>query len=148
MATIALREITKQFPGTVAPAVDHVSFELTEGTTCMLVGTSGSGTLDDSDLVLQVACEVLQGPCEAAQLFRIDNRLAHGGPPTQKEATSAVTLANGAAVYNNPDKNAKDDKFVVDVEKPGKTDYEFNLDVAGKDPAQPSPHAIKRLPGI
>ena len=43
MATIAFNEITKQFPGTSSPAVDAVTFEVTEGKTCMLVGTSGSG---------------------------------------------------------------------------------------------------------
>src|ERR1700724_548409 len=43
MATIAFNEITKQFPGTSTPAVDHVTFEVREGSTCMLVGTSGSG---------------------------------------------------------------------------------------------------------
>ena len=43
MATIAFRQITKQFAGTAAPAVDAVSFEVSEGCTCMLVGTSGSG---------------------------------------------------------------------------------------------------------
>src|SRR6202163_4658079 len=43
MATIAFKEITKQFPGTQSPAVDAVTFEVTEGKTCMLVGTSGSG---------------------------------------------------------------------------------------------------------
>src|SRR5947199_4242544 len=43
MAKIALQAITKQFPGSDKPAVDAVTFEVTEGTTCMLVGTSGSG---------------------------------------------------------------------------------------------------------
>jgi osmoprotectant transport system ATP-binding protein len=43
MATIAFNKITKQFPGTPAPAVDAVTFEVAEGKTCMLVGTSGSG---------------------------------------------------------------------------------------------------------
>ncbi len=43
MATIAFKEITKQFPGTQSPAVDAVTFEVPEGKTCMLVGTSGSG---------------------------------------------------------------------------------------------------------
>ncbi len=43
MATIAFREITKQFPGSQIPAVDAVSFAVPEGSTCMLVGTSGSG---------------------------------------------------------------------------------------------------------
>jgi len=43
MATIAFNKITKQFPGTPLPAVDAVTFEVIEGRTCMLVGTSGSG---------------------------------------------------------------------------------------------------------
>lgn len=43
MGKIAFNEITKQYAGTTKPAVDHVSFDLPEGTTCMLVGTSGSG---------------------------------------------------------------------------------------------------------
>ena len=40
---IAFHEITKQFPGSAKPAVDHVTFDVPEGSTCMLVGTSGSG---------------------------------------------------------------------------------------------------------
>ncbi len=43
MAKIAFEAITKQFAGASKPAVDAVTFEVTEGTTCMLVGTSGSG---------------------------------------------------------------------------------------------------------
>src|SRR5437762_10034480 len=43
MAKIAFQAITKQFAGSSKPAVDAVTFEVTEGTTCMLVGTSGSG---------------------------------------------------------------------------------------------------------
>jgi osmoprotectant transport system ATP-binding protein len=43
MAKIAFQAITKQFIGSNKPAVDAVTFEVTEGTTCMLVGTSGSG---------------------------------------------------------------------------------------------------------
>jgi len=43
MATIAFREITKQYRGASTPAVDSISFEVPEGSICMLVGTSGSG---------------------------------------------------------------------------------------------------------
>ncbi len=43
MAKIAFQAITKQFASSNKPAVDAVTFEVTEGTTCMLVGTSGSG---------------------------------------------------------------------------------------------------------
>ena len=43
MATIAFQEVTKRYPGAGRPAVDGVTFEIREGTVCMLVGTSGSG---------------------------------------------------------------------------------------------------------
>jgi hypothetical protein len=47
-------------------------------------------------------------------------------------------------LYNDPDVNAKTHpEFVIDHDKPGKTDYEFNLEVAGKDPVKsPGPHAV------
>lgn len=43
MANIVFNKITKQYAGTPTPAVDAVSFTVTEGSTCMLIGTSGSG---------------------------------------------------------------------------------------------------------
>jgi osmoprotectant transport system ATP-binding protein len=43
MATIAFHTVTKQYPGASRPAVDGVTFEVPEGTVCMLLGTSGSG---------------------------------------------------------------------------------------------------------
>src|ERR1700694_5819072 len=43
MAKIAFHEITKVFPGANKPAVDAVTFGVSEGQTCLLVGTSGSG---------------------------------------------------------------------------------------------------------
>jgi len=43
MANIIFDKITKHYPGTPTPAVDAVSFKVTEGSTCMLVGSSGSG---------------------------------------------------------------------------------------------------------
>jgi len=43
MATIAFRDVTKQYAGTARPAVDRVTFEVREGAVCMLLGTSGSG---------------------------------------------------------------------------------------------------------
>ncbi len=45
-------------------------------------------------------------------------------------------------LYNDPDTSP----FHVDLTPPGKTDWDFNLDVAGKDPvATPGPHAVTRL---
>jgi hypothetical protein len=44
-------------------------------------------------------------------------------------------------LYNDPDKSP----FHVDISPPGKTDWMFNLEIAGKDPATPGPHAVKQL---
>jgi osmoprotectant transport system ATP-binding protein len=43
MATIAFRAVTKRYPGGSHPAVDDVTFEISPGAMCMLLGTSGSG---------------------------------------------------------------------------------------------------------
>ncbi len=43
MARIAFQEVSKQYRGASRPAVDAVSFEVEEGSICMLLGTSGSG---------------------------------------------------------------------------------------------------------
>jgi hypothetical protein len=50
-------------------------------------------------------------------------------------------------LYNDPDVNAKDfPQFVIDHQKPGKKDYQFNLEVAGKAPvASPSSHAVTKV---
>lgn len=43
MAKIAFVEVTRRYKGAASPAVDAVSFEVSEGEVCMLLGTSGSG---------------------------------------------------------------------------------------------------------
>jgi osmoprotectant transport system ATP-binding protein len=40
---IRLDALTKAFPGVAAPAVDRLSLEIPEGTTCVLIGPSGCG---------------------------------------------------------------------------------------------------------
>jgi hypothetical protein len=48
--------------------------------------------------------------------------------------------------YNDPDKNAQEDRFKVEVAEPGKSDWAFDLELAGKEPvASPGPKAITRL---
>jgi hypothetical protein len=47
--------------------------------------------------------------------------------------------------YNDPDKNKDIKEFVVDVTEPGRTDYEFNLTLAGKDPGMAGEHTVKTL---
>jgi hypothetical protein len=49
-------------------------------------------------------------------------------------------------LYDDPEKNSQDKDFVVTVTQPGKTDYEFNLSLAGKDPVKtPGPHAVTEI---
>jgi hypothetical protein len=45
-------------------------------------------------------------------------------------------------LYNDPEKNASKNEFVIDHKSPGKTNYAFNLEVAGHEQASAGPHAI------
>jgi hypothetical protein len=46
-------------------------------------------------------------------------------------------------LYNDPDVNSKKPEFVVNHQAPGKTDYTFNLAVAGETPPEaPGPKAL------
>jgi hypothetical protein len=46
-------------------------------------------------------------------------------------------------LYNDPDKNAQDPQFKLDITKPGKTDYLFDLKLEGKEPVStPGEHAV------
>jgi hypothetical protein len=45
-------------------------------------------------------------------------------------------------LYNDPDKNAQDQDFVVELKSPGKSNYAFDLKVAIEDPGKPGPHAV------
>jgi hypothetical protein len=49
-------------------------------------------------------------------------------------------------LYNDPDKNAQNPEFRIDLAAPGRTDYAFNLAVAGKEPIeQPGPKAVTEI---
>jgi len=46
-------------------------------------------------------------------------------------------------LYNDPDKNAQEERFQINLTSPGKTDWAFDLAVAGKDPiTTPGVHAV------
>ena len=52
-------------------------------------------------------------------------------------------------LYNDPEKNRDNPEFVVEVTQPGRTDYQFNLSVAGKDSeASPGKYAATTVPGL
>jgi hypothetical protein len=49
-------------------------------------------------------------------------------------------------LYNDPDKNAREAEFLIEHKVPGKTDYVFDLKVAGVEPVnQPGPKAFTSL---
>lgn len=48
-------------------------------------------------------------------------------------------------LYNDPDKNAQVPQFQVDLQPPGRSDYEFNLEVAGKETAPPARNAVTKI---
>jgi hypothetical protein len=78
-------------------------------------------------------------------------KIATGRGGMQPGANTAGSMYGGAddlkGLYSDPDKNAKDDKFVVDIAAPGRSDYEFNLELAGREPEQRGPHAIRTIRG-
>ena len=48
-------------------------------------------------------------------------------------------------LYNDPEKNKAEKDFNIEVASPGKSDYEFNLSVAGKNPATAGQYAVTHL---
>jgi len=49
-------------------------------------------------------------------------------------------------LYNDPEKNAQNPEFHVDLAAPGRTDYAFDLSVAGAEPIdQPGPKAVTEI---
>ena len=48
-------------------------------------------------------------------------------------------------LYNDPDKNSNIPEFTIDHKAPGKSDYSFNLELAGKEAASPGPRAITSI---
>jgi hypothetical protein len=48
-------------------------------------------------------------------------------------------------LYNDPDENEKNASFQVDLTGPGRTDYSFDLALAGHSPAEPGPRAITKI---
>jgi len=102
--------------------------------------------------------------CDADGHFAFTTYTAHDGVKTGSYILTFVQLHDLAArvgrkrnsgfgppdelknLYNDPDKNAADAEFKVEIKKPGITDAHFNLVVEGKEPvATPGPHALTLL---
>ena len=66
-----------------------------------------------------------------------------GTPSMTREYVGADGLKN---LYSDPEKNKDNPKFAIEIAEPGRADYDFNLEVAGKDPVKtPGPFAATRL---
>jgi hypothetical protein len=64
-------------------------------------------------------------------------------PPGESQYSGHDALHN---LYNDPEKNLQDPQFVIDLQAPGITDANFNLQVAGKDPvAAPGQYAVTNI---
>jgi len=49
-------------------------------------------------------------------------------------------------LYNDPEKNAQIPQFKIEHKEPGKKDYEFDLQIAGKEPiTKPGPKALTEI---
>ncbi|HUE15288.1 MAG TPA: hypothetical protein VMR25_14050, partial [Planctomycetaceae bacterium] len=48
-------------------------------------------------------------------------------------------------LYNDPEKNAKVPEFKIDQQAPGKSDYKFDLKLAGQQEAEPGPKALTTI---
>jgi hypothetical protein len=48
-------------------------------------------------------------------------------------------------LYSDPEVNAKKPEFVIDHKAPGKSDYDSNLQMAGKEAVEPGPNALNGL---
>jgi hypothetical protein len=63
-----------------------------------------------------------------------------------KAASEAVAPDELKNLYNDPEKNKNDPAFLFEVQPPGRTDYQFDLAVAGKDPVKtPGSYAVTHV---
>jgi hypothetical protein len=98
----------------------------------------------------------LSAPCQKDGRFEFYMYSKADGAPVGSYVVLFAELTNSRArglvqpdglknLYDDPDKNAQNPEFVVELAPPGKTDYAFNLELAGKDPATPGPHAVTEI---
>jgi hypothetical protein len=64
--------------------------------------------------------------------LKFDKRKGHTEPDELKN------------LYNDPEKNAQIPEFKIDHQSPGKTNYDFDLQIAGHEQATPGPHSVVR----
>jgi len=101
-------------------------------------------------------------PCDEDGKFEFTTYAKGDGVPTGSYVVCFAQLKGGLRLgggergwlgpdefknlYNDPDKNKDITQFVVDISSPGKTDWDFSLQVSGKEAvAAPGPNAFTAL---
>jgi hypothetical protein len=105
----------------------------------------------------QEVTEPLHALCDAAGHFAFNTYVQGDGVAIGTYVVTIVSLRRSGRhafgppdefnnLYNDPDKNAERTEFLVNVTPPGKTDYQFDLTVAGQEPVEtPGPHAVTTI---
>jgi hypothetical protein len=103
------------------------------------------------------SAEPLHAVCDSTGHFGFSTYLKEDGVPVGSYIVTFVKLPRvGRRVfglpdelknlYSDPERNSGQPEFVVDLQTPGKTDYQFDLAVAGQEPIEtPGPRAVTRI---
>jgi hypothetical protein len=158
--------------GSRTPATEAMKEQLAEmkGTLVAVAKFSGTVTIDNQPPVVPPRCSLVlilysakdaqpghetfyETPCDKDGHFEFTHYAKGDGvPPGPYTVLFAEFLARRGSVFIGPDKlgnlynDPETSPFHVEITPPGKTDWQFNLEIAGKDPvASPAPHAITRI---
>lgn len=105
----------------------------------------------------QPSAEPIHAVCDSTGHFGFSTYLKEDGVPIGSYIVTFVRLRRVGRrlfglpdelknLYSDPEKTSERPEFVVDVEVRGKTDYQFDLAVAGQEPIEtPGPHAVTRI---
>jgi hypothetical protein len=133
-----------RFSGTVT--IDHETPSIPRKRALVLILYSAKDAQPGHETLFYTACDK-EGHFEFTRYSKGD-----GVPPGSYTVLFAELMPRRRSQFSGPDdlKNLYNDPdtspFHVDIAPPGKADWDFNLDVAGKEPnTHPGPHAIKQL---
>lgn len=116
-------------------------------TVCHADGTFGFSTNEKHD-------GVLPGKYIVTFVELHERRIRRGNAGLKTKSTGGSTGDRVSFVepdelknlYSDPDKNAANPKYSLDLQPPGRDDYSFDLNVSGQTPlAKAAPHAVKKM---
>ncbi len=133
-----------RFSGTVT--IDHQTPSIPRKRALVLILYSAKDAQPGHETLYYTACDK-DGHFEFTRYTKGD-----GVPPGAYTVLFAELVPRRGSQFSGPDdlKNLYNDPdtspFHVEIASPGKTDWEFNLDIAGKEPnPHAGPHAITQL---